>query len=109
MSRIPFRRRSSELRAAAVEASGQSLAEYAVIIAAIAVACMIAVLFLVAGIRDRFDSTDQPSPQAPFVPPPSPALSYPTTLEDCEDGGWKNYAQFRDEAQCKKYVKEHTP
>jgi Flp pilus assembly pilin Flp len=60
MSRIPFRRRSSEARAAS--ASGQTLAEYAVIIAAIAVACMLAVLFLAAGIRDRFDSSDQPSP-----------------------------------------------
>ncbi len=109
MSRIPFHRRSSEARAAS--ASGQALAEYAVIIAAIAVACMIAVLFLVAGIRGRYDSTDRAAPEAPFVPPPSPALSYPTTPEDCEDGGWKDYVQlrFEDERACKKYVKEHSP
>jgi Flp pilus assembly pilin Flp len=108
MSRIPFRRRSSEARGAAGE-SGQTLAEYAVIVAAIAVACMIAVLFLAAGIRGRFHSTDQPSAPSPFLPPVSPALSYPTTLGDCKDDGWKNYAQFRDEAECKKYVEEHTP
>lgn len=107
MSRIPFRRRSSEPRAAS--ASGQTLAEYAVIIAAIAVACMLAVLFLAAGIRDRFESSDQPSPQAPFVPPTSPALAYPTTLEDCEDGGWQNYAQFESEEECKQYVEDNTP
>jgi hypothetical protein len=108
MSRIPFRRPSSETRAAGAS-SGQALAEYAVIIAAIAVACLIAVLFLVAAIRGRFDSPDQPSSQAPFVPPPSPGLSYPTTLEDCENGGWMNYAQFPDETECKKYVEQHTP
>jgi len=108
MSRIPFRRRSSEARGGG-GASGQTLAEYAVIIAAIAVACVIAALFLVAGIRGRFDATDEPSPQAPFGPPPSPSLSYPTTLEDCEQGRWKNYAQFTSEAECKKYVQDHTP
>jgi hypothetical protein len=108
MSRIPFRRPSSETCGAG-GSSGQTLAEYAVIIAAIAVTCLIAVLFLVAATRGRFDSTDQPYPQAPFVPPPSPTLSYPTKLEDCEHGGWKNYAQFRNEAECKKYVEEHTP
>jgi Flp pilus assembly pilin Flp len=108
MSRTPFRRLSSEGRAAA-SASGQTLAEYAVVIAGIAVACMVAVLFLVAGIQGRFESNEQPYPQEPFVPPPSPTLSYPTKLEDCEDGGWQTYAQFRNEAECKKYVEEHTP
>jgi Flp pilus assembly pilin Flp len=107
MSRTPFRRRSSEARAAA--ASGQTLAEYAVIIAAIAVAVMVGLLFLVAGIKGRFESTDRPAPQAPFVPPPSPTLSYPTTLEDCEDGGWRNYTQFEDEEECKKWVEDHMP
>ena len=79
------------------------------IIAGIAVAVMVALLFLVAGIKGRFDSTNPSSPQAPFVPPRTPTLSYPTTLEDCEDGGWRNYAQFEDEEECKKYVEEHTP
>jgi Flp pilus assembly pilin Flp len=108
MSRTPFRRPSSETRTVA-EAAGQTLAEYAVIVAAIAVACTIAVVFLVAGIRGRFDSTDQPPPQSPFVPPVSPPLAYPATLEDCENGGWKNYVQFRSEDDCKRYVEEHTP
>ena len=107
MSRIPFRRRSSEVRAAS--AAGQTLAEYAVIIAAIAVACMIAVLFLAAGIRGRVESSDQPPPQAPVVPPTSPALAYPTTLEDCEDGGWRNYVQFESEEECKEYVEDNAP
>jgi Flp pilus assembly pilin Flp len=106
MSRTPFRRRSSEARAAA--ASGQTLAEYAVVIAAIAVAVMVALLFLVAGIKGRFDSTPS-SPQAPFVPPRTPTLSYPATLEDCEEDGWRNYVQFDDEEECKKYVEQHTP
>jgi hypothetical protein len=80
-----------------------------VVIAAIAVACMVAVLFLVAGIKGRFDSTDEPTDGSTFVPPPSPALSYPTRLEDCEDDGWTKYALFRDEDECKRYVEEHTP
>ena len=103
MSRTLCPRRSSEALQAG-GSSGQTLAEYAVIVAAIAVACMVAVLFLAAGIQGRFDSTNGPSPQAPFVPPRSPGLSYPAKLEDCEDGGWKNYAQFESEEQCKDYV-----
>lgn len=106
MSLIPFRRRSSDR--CVIGAPGQAIAEYAVIIAAIAVACMLAVLFLAAGIRGRFDSSDGPSQPAPFVPPrSSPAPSYPTKLEDCTDGRWRNYAQFRSELECKQYVEEH--
>ena len=49
-----------------------------------------------------------PAPKT-FVPPASPALAYPTTLEDCEDGGWQNYAQFESEDECKQYVEGNTP
>ena len=88
-------------RVAARAANAGALAGLAVLVAA--------VLFLAAGIRGRFESSDQPPPQAPFVPPTSPALAYPTTLEDCEDGGWRNYVQFESEEECKEYVEDNAP
>ena len=52
--------------------SGQTMAEYAVILAGIAVVCVVAALFVGATIKGRVDSTDTPTPAAPFTPPPPP-------------------------------------
>lgn len=110
MSRTPFRRRSSEQPSPGVEAeseSGQTLPEYAVLVAALAVGCVLAVVLLAAAIGGAFD-TSGPSPSpGPFVPPRTTELAYPTKLEDCEHGRWRNYAQFRSEAECRRYVESH--
>ena len=75
------------------------MAEYAILAAAIAAACSIAVLFLSGGIGELFGSTSTPMKTAPFGPPsPSPGLTYPTTLAECANGGWKDFPQFTSEA-----------
>ena len=94
--------------------AGQALAEYAVIMAAIAVFCILALAFLGAGISERFRSsgettrsTNNPAPSVPLTPPVS--SSTPKTLADCEDGAWRNYAQFKSEGECKDHVRGMTP
>ena len=78
--------------------------------AGIAIVCSLAVLFLSGGISNLFGSTATPMKTAPFRPPsPSPGLTYPTTLEECANEGWKNFAQFASEAACDAYVNGPTP
>lgn len=86
--------------------SGHAMAEYAVILAGIVVVCLVAALLLGAIIRGRFESTNTPTPAAPFTPPPIPApqRTYPTRLEECQDGGWRDFPQFASEAECRNYV-----
>lgn len=113
MSRIPFRRPTSERRDRRrwlASEAGQTLSEYTVVLAAIAVACVVAIVLIAAAIGGLFDSADTPSGGGgPFVPPQTPQLSYPTKLADCEHGRWRNFAQFRSEDECRQYVEEHTP
>ncbi len=46
-------------------------------------------------------------PHTSFEPPrTSPQLVWPRNLEDCENGGWRNYVQFENERQCKDSVRE---
>ena len=86
------------------------MAEYALLAAGIAIACSLAVLFLGGGISDLWGSKTTPMRSAPFSPPsPSPGVTFPTTLEDCANDGWKNFAQFADEAACDAYVNGLTP
>jgi Flp pilus assembly pilin Flp len=91
--------------------AGQALAEYAIIVAGIAVGCLFALLILRSGIDAVFGSTANPTQPTP-VPAPrttTPALTYPTTIEECEDGGWANFPDFESEAECKEYVESLTP
>jgi hypothetical protein len=88
------------------------MAEYAVVLAGIAVLCLLAVVFLAAGIRGRFESANPPTPAGPLEPPSIgtvPQLTYPTTIAECEHGGWRNFSQFRNEAECREYVDSLTP
>jgi Flp pilus assembly pilin Flp len=90
--------------------SGQAKAEYALIIGVIALACILAALFLGLALRERFESGGEQVPAAPFTPPVSSTpQSWPTTLAECEDGGWRNFPQFASEAECREYVDGLTP
>lgn len=82
------------------------MAEYAVVIAGIAAVCIVAALFLGSIIGNRIgDAKPAAPPSAPLEPPhSSPQLVWPTKLQDCENGRWKNYVQFDTEQQCKDYV-----
>lgn len=94
--------------------AGQTNSEYALILAGLAVFCLVVLVVLGSGVREHFRSTGETThfvpvaaPRGPFTPPVAP--SYPETLEDCEDGGWREYHQFLNERECKDYVRRSTP
>ena len=90
--------------------SGQTSGEYSIVLGMIALVCIVAAVFLGIAIKNQFGAGSEPVGRAPFVPPrSSPAPSWPAAIEQCEDGGWRDFAQFRDEAQCREYVEGLTP
>ena len=85
--------------------SGQAAAEYALILAGIAMAVILAVSALGGSIGDLFDSNGRELALAagPRLKPVKP-LVYPTTLEQCADPGWHSYPQFKSEKECEEYI-----
>jgi Flp pilus assembly pilin Flp len=88
---------------------GQASGEYAIVVGAIVLVCIAAALFLGLAIRGQLGSASDPVRTAPFEPPRSPPVTWPSTLADCEDGGWRNYPQFENEAKCREYVERLRP
>ena len=91
--------------------SGQTLADYALILGGIAIVVVVAIVFLGGGIGELFGGTGssvQPRP-ATFTPPRPSAVSFPATLHDCQEGRWRNYSQFTTESECAAYVDQLTP
>ena len=85
--------------------TGQASGEYAIVLGAIAFVCVLAALFVGLGVRGQFQSGGEEVQQAPFQPPiASSEPSWPVTLAECEDGGWQDFPQFADEAECREYV-----
>lgn len=70
---------------------GQTLAEYAIIIAAVAVGCAMVVLFLGGGIRGFFDTSKKPIAPGRVSPVHGTPFGGPKTIADCQDGGWVIY------------------
>jgi Flp pilus assembly pilin Flp len=104
-----FRRMGRRLLASE---SGQTQAEYVLVVAGIAMACIAAALILGAVLNGRFDSSAKPygPGTGTFTPPSPPAqLVYPTRVDQCEKGGWQNYPQFADEHECLDYVENLAP
>ena len=90
--------------------TGQAFGEYAILVAGVAIVCVFAVLFLSGAIQGLFGSSAKPFQPGPLTPPvPKSELVWPTKIEECEDGGWRNYAQFVDEEACTEYVKSLAP
>jgi Flp pilus assembly pilin Flp len=87
--------------------SAQTMGEYAVILGGLALVVVVAVVFLGGRIGDLFGGTGSSVQQprsAPFTPPYPSGVSFPATLQDCQNGGWRDYAQFETEAECVSYV-----
>ena len=85
--------------------AGQVMPEYALIVAAIAIGCVFAILVYAGIVNGLFGSTAKPLNPAPFVPPVTTLeLTYPTSADECLDGGWRDFPQFPDEQACLDYV-----
>ena len=94
-----------------VPESGQTMADYALVLGGIAIVVVVAIVFLGGRIGELFGGTGssvQPRP-APFTPPQPSGVSFPATLYDCQDGRWRNYSQFTTESECTAYVDDLTP
>jgi Flp pilus assembly pilin Flp len=79
---------------------GQTLAEYAIIVAAIAVGCAMVVLFVTGGVSGLFDTSAKPLKPGALVPPVhGTPFGGPTTVKDCKNGGWALY-NFPNEQAC---------
>ena len=82
--------------------SGQTTTEFVLILAAIALGCLVALIVFGGAVGDLFGTISHPSSPSPFVPP-NP-VDVPTTVDDCLGEGWRNYPQFADEAACIQFV-----
>jgi Flp pilus assembly pilin Flp len=85
---------------------GQVTSEYAVVLGAIALVCVVALFVLGTVVNGLFESPDLgPTPQRPFTPPARTTTTrLPTTIEECEHGGWRTFGVFSSEADCKDFV-----
>ena len=87
--------------------SGQAAVDYTLIVAGIAVVCALALLFVSGGINGLFDDAGtqiQQQQPAPLQPPVQSGETWPTSLADCENGGWRSFPQFDNESDCVDYV-----
>jgi Flp pilus assembly pilin Flp len=83
--------------------SGQSLVEYALILAI--VACLATGIYLSGAINGLFRSTSNlPNGFNPPTEPVAPPVQWPTSVQQCLHGGWRDYPQFTDEASCVRFV-----
>ncbi len=89
--------------------AGQTTGEYALIAGGVALACLVAVLYLGDGIGDLFGSSAKRVPSGAFVPPVSGSVTFPASDDDCTNDGWRAFAQFTDEAECHAYVASLAP
>jgi pilus assembly protein Flp/PilA len=87
---------------------GQTLASYALIVALIAIGCVVAIIFLGRALSGAYDTTPTPGEPGVFRPPVA-ELHWPTSIEECEDGGWQDFGQFADENACIEYVRSLGP
>lgn len=84
------------------------MSEYALILGGIALACIVAVMFLGDRVGDLFDRTAKPLAPATSEPT-QPPVSFPMTLADCQDGGWQDYPQFSSQGECEDFVNGIVP
>ena len=85
--------------------SGQGLVEYALILGLVAV--LASAIYLSGAINGVFGSTsnslnglDPPTATVPMTPP----VPGPTSVQQCYNGGWRDYPQFTDQASCVQFV-----
>jgi Flp pilus assembly pilin Flp len=84
-------------------ASGQTEAEFALVVAGIAVACIVAVLFLGGAVGGLWDRSTKPVAPSTFDPP-NASVTEPMSMQDCEGDGWRSFPQFATQQACFDFV-----
>jgi Flp pilus assembly pilin Flp len=86
--------------------SGQTQAEYGLVVAGIAAVIIVAVLLVGGVLSGKFDTSSKPfTPDtSPFSPPTTPELVFPTSASQCAGDGWKDFPQFEMQSDCTDYV-----
>ncbi len=93
----------------AASVSGQTQAEYAVVVAALAVGAIVVVLFFGGALSGLWDRSGKPVTPATFNPPTNTTvLPTPKTKADCDDPGYASYG-FADREHCITWVENNNP
>jgi Flp pilus assembly pilin Flp len=83
--------------------SGQGLIEYALILGVIALLATAAIVFS-GVISKNYGSVSNDLGHGTTSQPMTPPAQWPTSVEQCLNGGWRDFPQFSDEASCVRYV-----
>ena len=89
--------------------SGQTQGEFALVVAGVAIACIVAVLFLGGAVGDLWDRSTKPVPGDLYPPDTPPSAVEPLTMADCEGSGWTAFPQFETQQECFDFVAGITP
>jgi Flp pilus assembly pilin Flp len=89
--------------------SGQTQGEFALVVAGVAIACIVAVLFLGGAVSGLWDRSTKPVPGDLYPPDTPSSTPQPMTMEDCEGAGWTNFPQFATQQDCFDFVAGTTP
>jgi Flp pilus assembly pilin Flp len=92
---------------------GQGLVEYALLVAVLAVACLVALFFLgdaaTRAYRDIGGALD--GPVSVTAPSATPAPGVPTNPEQCKNGGWQAFGPpagpFQNQGDCQSWANAH--
>jgi Flp pilus assembly pilin Flp len=87
--------------------SGQTQAEFSLIVAAIAIGCIVAVVIFGGTVGGLWDKSTKPVGPSTFNPPTT-TVPTPTTAADCDDPGWATYG-FDDRDACLTWVANNSP
>ena len=84
---------------------GQALLEYALILAGIAFLAAL-VVYVTGAMNGLLGSASTKFPTGPTATEPltPPPVQWPTSVEQCLHGGWRDYPQFTDQAACVRSV-----
>jgi Flp pilus assembly pilin Flp len=83
--------------------SGQALAQYALVLGLVALLAA-AAIFLSGAISKNYGSVSNEFSHPTTPHPVTPPVSWPTSIEQCQDNGWRNFPQFDDQTACEQYV-----
>lgn len=87
-------------------ACGQTQGEFALVVAGVAIACVVGVLFLGGAVGDLWERSSKPVTPNTFNPP---VVAWPRARSDCEDPNWKtNFPQFATQQDCLDFVADIT-